>query len=388
MIKDELFNDIRPYRNPEFQEAIKSVLSDPGIDAVIKAIFPELPAEAIKAKLLGIETVDDFQKEIIYSVVQRIIKTTSAGLTYDGTDLINTATAHLYISNHRDIVLDPSLINFALFEKGFKTIEIAIGDNLLKKKWIRDLVRINKSFIVKRNLPIRELVVASRLLSDYIGTAVLENKNSVWIAQREGRAKDSNDRTHPGLINMVGMRSKENIKDYFKSLNVIPVAISYEKDPCDVQKVRELYAVKYLGGYQKGKNEDVESMKNGIMGFKSRIHIRFCSSITHELDELPEDTHRNGVIETLCSILDKQIISAYKLWPANFIAYDLLHNGDSMNQHYTEELRKDFIEDIDQKSEKINGDKNIIKDIFYQIYARSVENKLQYSDVLLSSDNG
>ncbi len=388
MIKDELFNDIRPYRNPEFQEAIKSVLSDPGIDAVIKAIFPELPAEAIKAKLLGIETVDDFQKEIIYSVIQRIIKTTSAGLTYDGTDLIDTSTAHLYISNHRDIVLDPSLINFALFEKGFKTIEIAIGDNLLKEKWIRDLVRINKSFIVKRNLPIRELVVASRLLSDYIGTAVLENGNSVWIAQREGRAKDSNDRTHPGLINMVGMRSKEHIKDYFKSLNIIPVAISYEKDPCDVQKVRELYSVKYLGGYQKGKNEDIESMKNGIIGFKSRIHIRFCPSIAHELDELPEDTHRNSFIETLCTILDKKIISAYKLWPANFIAYDLLHNGDRMNQHYSEELRKDFIEDIDQKSKKIDGDKNIIKDIFYQIYARPVENKLQYSDVLSPSENG
>lgn len=381
MYTDESFEDIRPYRDHEFRPVMDNMLSSPLADQLIATVFPQVPINQIKSKLKSISTIKDFQEQIIYRAMLSVLKNTSKGLSISGTEHLDRGRHYLFMSNHRDIILDPSIINTVVFEQGFETAEVAIGDNLLQTPWVKDLARLNKSFIVKRNLSVRELIQASKRLSDYIRYTTLQKHSSVWIAQREGRAKDGNDRTQQGVLNMLGLAAPEGLKQYCMDLNILPVSLSYELDPCDSDKVRSLYALKHFGGYTKKENEDNLAMRKGILGNKGHIHIHFGKPITGEIAKLPDDMHKNDLIVQIAKIIDHQIITNYKLQTSNYIAYDQI-NGmeDGLGQHYSEEEKLSFLGEIDSKIQSMDGDPAELRSIFLEIYARPYENKLNVQD--------
>ncbi len=375
MTNEEQFDEIRPYRDFEFAAAMDELLHTPQVDAAIQAVYADVPVDLVKKKIGTLSNISEFQKVFIYDVFMRILKATADSFTFSGVEELKEAHAYLFVSNHRDITLDPSLISWALVENGLDTPEIAIGDNLLKEDWIRKLVRINKSFIVKRNLPPRQLIMASRVLSDYIKNTISERSQSVWIAQREGRAKDGNDLTQPGLLGMLAMAGRDNLQEHFRSLNPTPVSISYEKDPCDLEKAVRIYAERYLGGYVKREGEDEASMRNGILGYKGNIHIHFGQPLAGKIESLSPNMHKADIENRIRQFLDHQIIGSYKLWPNTYIARDLfLQHKPDYNQ-YTKEQRQEFMDEIDSKVAGRPEDQGKLRSIFYEVYARPLINK-------------
>ncbi len=377
MIEDLTYNDIRPFRDDEFKEVITRLLNSPTAELLINTVFPNLPAEMVIAQLRGMNTIKDFQEKVIYKALLGVLSKTSSGVTKSGLENLDNNQAYLFISNHRDIILDPSILNSAIFEIGMETAEVAIGDNLLETPWVKDLARLNKSFIVKRNLSVRELMLASKNLSNYINDTLTERKQSVWIAQREGRAKDGNDRTQPGILTMLGMSSKGPLKEHFKNLNIVPVSISYEHDPCDVDKARSLYAMKLFGGYTKEKNEDNLAMRKGILGSKGHIHIHLGKPIMDEITQLPDDLHKNELIQQIGFLLDKQIMGNYKIHKSNQIAYDMLYGKDASEIAYTDMDRETFEADIDKKIATMAGESGELKSIFLTMYAQPFKSKIE-----------
>lgn len=376
MIDDPIYNDIRPYRDHEFKAEMGKLLDSPHSDLLISTVFPDMPVGMVKDHLRTISTINEFQEKVIYKAVMNILAKTSAGLSKSGLENLDVTSAYLFMSNHRDIILDPGLINTVIFEQGFETAEVAIGDNLLQTPWVKDLARLNKSFIVKRNLPVRELINSSRLLSNYIKDTIVKNNHSVWIAQREGRAKDGNDRTQPGLLNMVGISAEGSLKAHLMRLNILPVSLSYETDPCDVDKARSLYSLKFFGGYTKEENEDNLAMRKGILGYKGNIHIHFGKPIRDEIAALPDDLHKNELIQQVGVLLDKQIIGNYHLFKTNRIAYDILNKSNDDYTFYSAKEKHAFIEDIEQKISTMAGDPLELKTIFLEMYARPYQNQL------------
>ena len=376
MIDDSIYNEIHPYRDFEFREVIDRMLDSPKADLLINTVFPDVPVEDIKNLLRDIETIKEFQEKVIYKALLGVLSKTSSGFTHSGTENIDNQSAYLFISNHRDIILDPSLLNTVILEEGFETAEVAIGDNLLETPWIKDLARLNKSFIVKRNLSVRELIISSKLLSNYIFETIIQKNNSVWIAQREGRAKDGNDRTQPGLLNMIGMSSHGSLKEHYMNMNIVPVSISYEHDPCDVDKVRSLYAQKFFGGYTKEKNEDNLAMRKGILGYKGKIHIHFGNPIREEIATLSGDLHKNELIQEISRLIDKQIIGNFKVHKSNIIAFDILNGREDNNDAYSSKDKDALIKDINEKVKGMEGEKEELKTIFLDMYARPYQNQL------------
>lgn len=379
MTFDTLYSEIRPYRDHEFREVIDRMLNSPMAELLISTVFPGIPEERIKKVLREINTINEFQEKVIYKAVLGLLSKTSSGLSHSGTENINKESVYLFISNHRDIILDPSLLNTVIFEKGFETAEVAIGDNLLETPWVKDLARLNKSFIVKRNLSVRELVHSSKLLSNYIADTICQQNHSVWIAQREGRAKDGNDKTQPGLLNMLSMSAPESVKEHFMKMNIIPVSISYEHDPCDVDKLRSLYAQKFFGGYTKEKNEDNLAMRKGILGHKGKIHIHFGKSIRDEITSLPDDLHKTEIIQRVGGFLDRQIIGNYRTQKSNYIAYDILNELKEVNPNYNKLDKEEFIADMEEKIDSLAGEKEELRLIFLNMYAFPYKNKLALS---------
>lgn len=376
MNSDLQFEDIRPYRDFEFRTVMDSLLNSDLSDLLIKSVFPDLPMDIVKAQLRAISTINEFQEKVIYQAIKSILAKTSQGFTKSGTENLVSGQRYLFVSNHRDIILDPSLLNMAIVEQGFETAEIAIGDNLLQVPWVKDLARLNKSFIVKRNLPVRELVTASKLLSYYISDTVINRKKSVWIAQREGRAKDGNDRTQAGVLNMLGLASTGSLKQHFMDLNILPVSLSYQLDPCDTDKVRSLYSIKFFGGYTKELNEDNLAMRKGIMGQKGKIHIHFGKSITDQIEMIDDKLHKNELIQQVSQLIDRQIIGNYKEQSSNLISYDILKGTPIQDAAgYSQDERDAFLKDIDLKISAMAGDPQELKSIFLEMYARPFQNK-------------
>ena len=382
MINDTQFEDIRPYRDFEFRKVMDNLLNSDLSDLLIKTVFPDLPVDIVKTQLRSINTINEFQEKVIYRVIQSILSKSSLGFTKSGLENLVEGERYLFISNHRDIILDPSLLNMAIVEQGFETAEIAIGDNLLQVPWVKDLARLNKSFIVKRNLPVRELVTAAKLLSYYIFETVISKNKSVWIAQREGRAKDGNDRTQPGVLNMLGLSASGSLKQHFIGLNILPVSLSYQLDPCDTDKVRSLYSIKFFGGYTKEQNEDNLAMRKGIMGQKGKIHIHFGKPIANEISLLDETLHKNELIQQISIMIDRQIIGNYKVQSSNLISYDLLNEKPIQNAiGYAADERDAFLKDIEEKIKDMAGDPAELKSIFLEMYARPYLNKLEVSQL-------
>ena len=373
------FDAIRPFYDAEINEGIRSSINHPMMKALMNFTFPEMPDEVWKEQLLKTHSIRDFQCNFIYQSVQRVLAKSSDGLTTSGFEKLEKNTAYLFISNHRDIILDTSLLNASLFTHGLVMTASAIGDNLVKKSFLLTLSKLNRNFIVQRGLPPRELLQSSKLMSEYIGQLLLRENRSVWIAQREGRTKDGNDATHPGVLKMLAMGSdEENLMDYFKKIKVVPVSISYEYDPTDALKMPQLMAEANNEVYIKEKNEDFMTLLSGIMGQKKRIHIHIGDVLDKELDVIAaENDNANKQIQALAQAIDDSILSSYKLWPTNYIAYDILHKTNQFADFYTENEKQLFERRLEIK---IDQNTPVALEGFLNMYANPVVNKLRYQN--------
>jgi 1-acyl-sn-glycerol-3-phosphate acyltransferase len=375
------FDAIRPYYDTEVNEGIRSCINHPMMKAIMDFTFPDVDDEVWKEQLKRTHSIRDFQCNFIYESVQQVLKKSSEGLTTSGFEKLEKNTSYLFISNHRDIILDTSLLNVCLFDHGLVMTASAIGDNLVKKDFLLKLSKLNRNFLVQRGLPPRELLQSSKLMAEYIGQLLLRENRSVWIAQREGRTKDGNDATHSGVLKMLGMGSDEkNLMDYFKKIKIVPVSISYEYDPTDALKMPQLMAESKAEIYVKEKNEDFITLLSGIIGQKKRIHIHVGDVLDKEIDVLVlENDNNNKQVQALAQAIDDSILQSYKLWPTNYIAYDLLNKTDKYSAHYTEDEKSLFERRLEMK---IDGSNEIMVEGFLNMYANPVVNKFKYENAI------
>jgi 1-acyl-sn-glycerol-3-phosphate acyltransferase len=372
------FDAIRPFYETEVNEALQSVIPHPMMKALMNFTFPDMEDEVWKEQLKKTHSIRDFQCNFIYHTVQKILENSSDGLTTSGFEHLEKNNSYLFISNHRDILLDTTLLNAALFQNGHLMTASAIGDNLVQKSFIKTLARLNRNFLVLRGLSPREMLQSSKLLSEYMGQLLLHENRSVWIAQREGRTKDGNDETNPGVLKMIGMASDEaDVMQYFKKIKIVPVSISYEYDPTDVLKMPQLLAEANNEVYVKSKNEDLNTILSGVMGQKKRIHLHIGKVLDTEIDRIvTENDSSNKQIQALAQEIDDAILSNYKLWPTNFIAYDILHKTNTYTHLYTESEKSLFERRLEMR---IGLDNPISLEGFLAMYANPVVNKLKYT---------
>lgn len=370
------FDSIRFYHDEEVSKVLQNISNHPMVKSLIDYTFPEYSDEQVNELVNSIHSIRDFQSKIIYHTLQQVLKNTSEGLSSSGFENLDDNTSYLFISNHRDILLDTSFLNVLLMEHGKIMTGSAVGDNLVQKQLFMDLAKLNRNFIVKRGLSPRELLESSKLLSEYMHHLLKEENRSVWIAQREGRTKDGNDATHQGVLKMIGMACNEDsMMDYFKNLRIVPVTISYEYDPTDKLKMPQLMAKMADELYIKDKNEDFLNLMSGVVGQKKRIHLHVGTALNTELDTIKnETTNVNKQIQMLAKVIDEQIISNYKLWPTNYIAYDLLNDTDRFTNEYTDKEKQLFLRRLELKVDKGN---EAVVDTFLEMYANPVVNKLK-----------
>ncbi|BDD03693.1 acyltransferase [Aureibacter tunicatorum] len=374
MIDENQFEAIRPYRDEEVKPVIEKLLSGPYLSKALDFFFCEATESEVREVAKDIDSVQKFQDRFISYILAGVIKNTIDQLTATGGDNINHDLKHLYIGNHRDIVLDSALLNFYLNEKGWETSEIAIGNNLLVLPEIEAIVKLNKSFIVKRDGGTKEMYHNSQVLSHYIRKKIGNNESSIWLAQREGRAKDSNDITHSGLLKMLQMSGDSNIHESFKSLNIIPYSISYEYDPCAGMKAREFFVRSIEETYEKKPGEDLKSMQDGIRGYKGRINLSFGKPLNQICEPLSEIKNKNKYISAIGELIDQQLHQIYHLWPSNYIAFDLMHGASEFTEYYSESDVNAFIKHRDQQLEPFGEIKEKLYPFFYAIYANPVKN--------------
>ena len=373
------FDAIRPFYDSEVNKAIKSLLHHPMMKAMMDFTFPELEDEVWKEQLSRTHSIRDFQVNFVYQSIQRVLERSSEGLTTSGFDKLEPNTSYLFISNHRDIILDTSLLNVSLIDHGLVMTASAIGDNLVQKDFLLKLSKLNRNFLVQRGLSPRELLQSSKLMSEYMYHLLSKENRSVWIAQREGRTKDGNDATHQGVLKMIAMASDEkNCMDFFKKLKIVPVSISYEYDPTDALKMPQLIALSKDEVYIKEKNEDFITLLSGIIGQKKRIHIHVGDVLENEYKKIiAENDNNNKQIQALAQVIDDSILQTYKLWPTNFIAYDILYKTTRFVHLYNEKERQLFERRLEMR---IDADNETMRDGFLAMYANPVVNKLKYTD--------
>ena len=376
----EKFDDIRSYNPEELPQVYSRLIADGQFKAVVGKVFPQVPFEALAAKLMQCKTNLDFQVAFCYPFLKDLLAKASKGCDID-ISAIDTNSRYTFVSNHRDIVLDSALLDVMLIDAGFKTTcEIAIGDNLLAAPWIEDLVRVNKSFIVKRSAGIREMLTNSRTMAEYMNLVINEKHDNIWIAQREGRAKDSNDRTQESIIKMMAMGGSGSITERLQQLHIVPVAISYEYDPCDWLKAQEFQLKRDVEGWKKTKADDVLSMQTGIMGYKGRIHYHCAPCIDSFLASIPEDTPKGDIFRIIAEHIDRGIHANYRLYHNNYIAIDMLEGGQRMAEHYTAEDKATFEKYLAAQLAKIsipNKDEAFLTERMLTMYANPALNKLK-----------
>lgn len=375
------FDAIRPFYDSEINETLQTVINHPMMKALMNFSFPDVADEVWKEQLRKTHSIRDFQCNFIYHSVKKVLEKSSEGLTTSGFEKLEKNTAYLFISNHRDILLDTTLLNTALFEHGLVMTASAIGDNLVTKSFLKILAKLNRNFLVQRGLTPREMLQSSKLLSEYIGHLLLHENLSVWIAQREGRTKDGNDVTNPGVLKMLGMASDEkNLMDYFKKIKIVPVSMSYEYDPTDALKMPQLMAEAKNEIYIKDKNEDFITLLSGAMGQKKRIHIHLGKVLDTEIDAIiAGNGNSNKQIQALAQVIDDSILSNYKLWPTNYIAYDILNKTDTYSHFYTENEKSLFGRRLEMR---IDHDNPVALQGFLAMYANPVVNKLKYQNAI------
>ena len=375
----EQFDPIRPFEPDELPDVFDRLLQNEQFSSVLAYLYPDVPKEALAAKMHACKDNLDFQKTFCYGFLVQLLARLSKGCNIDIASL-DTDSRYTFISNHRDIVLDSALLDKLLIDAGFNTTcEIAIGDNLLKLPWVKDLVRVNKSFIVERALSMREMLMASKRLSEYMHFVIAEKNDNVWIAQREGRAKDSNDRTQEAILKMMVMGGEGSIIDRLKQLHLVPLAISYEYDPCDYLKAAELQARRDNPSWQKGPMDDVTSMQTGIMGYKGYIHYQCADCIDSYLDTIPADTPKTELFRLIADHIDRQIFAGYRLYPNNYVALDLLHGDSAHADHYTAEDKAQFEAYLKGQLDKIEmegKDDAYLREQMLKMYANPAINQM------------
>lgn len=369
------FEDIRFYKDEEIQPAVQGCIKHPMVRALLTYTFPEKSFKEIEAVVGECQSIRDFQTKVIYNSVQRVLEKSATGLTYSGFESLEKDKPYFYISNHRDIVLDTSLLNYSLYEQDLVMTASAIGDNLVHKPFLMALSKLNRNFLVKRGLSPREMLKSSMVLSEYIKHLLFEEDRSVWMAQREGRTKDGSDYTQQGVLKMLAMaRGKKSLAEYFADLKIVPVAMSYEFDPTDILKMPEILAKRMKETYVKSANEDFNSIMQGAVGNKGRIHINAGHVLKKEVFEKIEQENDsvNAQLKAVAKKIDEHIYKNYKLWPANYIAYDLLKNSKNYSNKYSEKEKRQFDRRL---SRRIDVKNPLALNSYLLMYANPVINK-------------
>ena len=385
------FDEIRPYEAAEMRQAFEELLADRQFSTIIKGFVPWLPKSLrnalLKTAFIGVKTPLDFQLRFMKPIVKYIMRKHTDGVTFDDQALLATGSAYeqryTFVSNHRDIVLDSAFLDLLLVKAHYPTtVEIGIGDNLLIYPWIKRLVRMNKAFTVRRGLTAHEMIRSSQLMSRYIHYAVTEKRENIWIAQREGRAKDSSDHTQDAVLKMLAMGAKvdanSSLTAHLSPLNIVPLTISYEFDPCDYLKAQEFQQKRDNPSFKKSRQDDLDNMKTGIFGYKGRVHYHCGTPINQWLDEL-KDLPRNEFFATLSQRMDNEIHRGYRLYPCNYIALDLLTNTKNFSNHYTDADMQRFEQYLAGQMAKItlpNKDEAYLRERLLTMYANPVRNQL------------
>ena len=381
MIPSE-FDEIRPYLPEELPQIYEELIADPEFQAVMGYVFKDIPFEHVAAKIRGCKTNLDFQVNMVLPFLQQMLAKLSTGLTMSIENKENLAKS-LCISNHRDIIMDSAFLCMVLVQNTGNTVEIAIGDNLLIRPWIKKLVRVNRSFIVQRSASIREMLASSKRLSSYMHHAITERQQPIWIAQREGRAKDSNDHTQEGLIKMMSMYSSDDIIDALKVLNIAPTTISYEFDPCDYLKAKEFQQKRDNPEWKKAPQDDLINMKAGMFGYKGGIHYHVADCINDEIDAIDRSLGKNEKTAAVARIIDKHIHKNYKFWPINYYFYELLTGDARFADKYTAEDKAKLDMYLQGQIEKVdlpNRDNEFCRTKILEMYANPVINYIKATE--------
>lgn len=374
------FDAIRPYSPEELPQVFEELIADPAFRSVVESIMPGVPFEVLAQKMRQCKTNLDFQKGFCHSLLWDLVKKTGKGLTFDCSELTDKNGSYTFISNHRDIILDSAFLSILLIDLNMNTVEIAIGDNLLIYPWIKKLVRVNKSFIVQRGLSMRQKLEASSLMSRYMHFAIREKHENIWIAQRQGRAKDSNDRTQDSVLKMMAMGGEGHLIDRLKELNIVPLAISYEYDACDFLKAKELQEKRDNPDFQKSPQDDLINMQTGLYGYKGRMHFQTSACLNNELDSLDRNLPKCELFSVIAEKIDKHIHSNYRLYAGNYVACDLLMGDDRFAKEYTEEEKEHFEKYLEQQIAKIdlpNKDIPFLRNKMLTMYANPLINYLE-----------
>lgn len=371
------FDDIRPFYDEEVYDALQNVAKHPMMKALMSFTFPNKDEDFWLNEFKNVNSINDFQSRFISQTVLQILERSSEGLTTSGFDQLDKNQSYLFISNHRDIVLDTSLLNLALLNGGFIMTSSAIGDNLVKKPFLHILAKLNRNFLVQRGVSIREQLNSSKILSEYISTLLTKENRSVWMAQREGRTKDGNDATQQGVLKMLAMTAgDQSLTEFFKSLRIVPLSISYEYDPTDSLKMPQLMAKSRNEIYVKDDNEDFNTMLSGVLGQKKRIHLHAGKVLDNELDNIENQSdNKNKQLQAIAQIIDHFVLENYKLWPTNFIAYDLLYETSRYADQYTDAEKQLFERRLEMRIDVSN---KALKESFLSMYANPVINKITH----------
>ncbi len=365
------FDDIRPYMPEELPEVFSGLLSDAEFRHVVGGLFSDVPSEAFEQLMYSCKSNEEFQKRMVYPFLTKLLSQQSDGLTADYTSLSSDKN-YTFISNHRDIVLDSALLDYSLVNNGFHTVEIAIGDNLLIRPWIKDLVRVNKSFIVHRSLNMREMLMSSLKMSRYMHFAVTDKHEHLWIAQREGRAKDGNDHTQESVLKMMSMGGD------LRELNIVPLSISYEYDPCDYLKASEMQQKRDIEGFKKSQQDDLDNMKTGIFGKKGRIHYKAGRCINDYLDSLPSDMPKTEYFKAVASYIDQEIYNNYEPYAIHYVALDKHLGEKRYSDRYSKSDEEKFEAYVEGQLKKVsiaNADFAFLRSKIYEMYANPMLNR-------------
>lgn len=378
------FDEIRPFEPEELPQVFDRLLANTQFRQVLNFVMPGVPFDMIEQKMHECKTNLDFQLNFCYGFLQKLVDKYTGGCSMDVSNISNSRR-YTFVSNHRDIVIDPAFLGKGLIDNGFNTTcEIAIGDNLLSLPWVKDLVRIDKSFIVRRGLPPRETLAASKLMSDYMYFVIEQKHDNIWIAQREGRAKDSDDRTQPAILKMMAMGGgKGSVTEKLKRLHIVPLAISYEYDPCDFLKAQEFQLKRDIEGWKKSAQDDVTSMQTGIVGYKGRVHYQCAPCIDEWLDTLDPETPKTKVFDVIAAHIDHEIHRNYRLYPSNYVALDLLDGGSAYAGRYTAEDKAAFEKYLDGQMAKINienKDEAYLRERMLTMYANPAKNFIKATE--------
>jgi acyltransferase family protein len=367
-------DEYRPYYDNEVPEAVARIASDSLFEPIVRYVFPNEDYKGFVDDFRRIASVDDFQAKVMDKAIGNIVRATAADLSYSGIDLIDPKKSYTYISNHRDIVLDSAILQTIFYANNIKTSEITFGSNLMRPQIVVDIGKINKMFKIIRGGTAKEIFVNSQNVSDYMRYAITHKNESTWIAQRNGRTKDGDDKTQVAVVKMLAMSSDKPFADNLAEMNIAPIAVSYEYEPCDILKTREIYLSRKNGSYTKTANEDINSIITGVTQYKGRIHYTICPPI--EADELAryDSASHNEKFRLLAQDIDRRIYRGYRLFPNNYIAFDLLANGSDFDSEYTHTQREAFISYTDKALSLLEGDREELRNIFLGIYANPVGN--------------